>query len=373
MDFYTELAKMKTNLFKSEIVFRCKYCHARENSLSKCLETFLETCHQFFLYPYAFTPNSPVLSLVHRIIVTLFYASGTASFLSNLWPSIRSFEPNCPTSYFSFGIVAASFAARVLHFKLFWLNDILYKEIIEFIDTVPFKSISSACKWFKIVVISGFTFYTLSGVRLYMEYDRSPSGVPYLDIVLCVGRILCEQITGFCELVLFAFCLTLNQAVKSFVRCLKGNTENSWDGIQNHFDKLRELSRMINKAIGNFAGLYMFQSLLFYATRLDTMMMGNGVQSMSPFSAVELLIYSVTTVVVLFLASDTANQMQIFKDWLSERKNYENIRSVDLGIVLNHIDSNSVAIKAYSIFPITYGLLASVSFHNNNCCQDRYF
>lgn len=54
--------------------------------------------------------------------------------------------------------------------------------------------------------------------------------------------------------------------------------------------------------------------------------------------------------------------MKRVKTWLSEESNRNQVRHDQLVIILNEVDTHSISVKGNGVFPVTYGLVANVSF-----------
>lgn len=141
-----------------------------------------------------------------------------------------------------------------------------------------------------------------------------------------------------------------------------GVTAEKWLRIEKYLRSLHLLGQLINSAFGSNVTLFLIECVVYYATSIDQVFFeGASFENGAWARKLSLTFFFLNACLILIVAADITQQMNTIKEWLSVDENRKQVPADQVHVILNEVDSNLVALKGNSIFPITYALLANVS------------
>lgn len=165
--------------------------------------------------------------------------------------------------------------------------------------------------------------------------------------------------------------------------------EFKWADIYAQFQFLKRLSRLINKIVASNVTFLVAVVSLYYAINIGQTLLNNGntvdVHIILKSKMVRSIFYYVEYGMILLVAADVGRQvsfkisdathnlflpclklfsvqMDTLRDWLSVTDNRKQVPLDELCLTINELDKQVVAVKGSHVFPITYSLLANVTF-----------
>lgn len=168
---------------------------------------------------------------------------------------------------------------------------------------------------------------------------------------------------AYYELLLLVCALTLLVLSRNFSKRLLNQQKTIGHNREiQEFYAIKEISDMINKAVGPNFACFLVICMVDYSTSFDDLFLYSQDVHWSRFVTVPL--YFISTCVILLLSADVCRNMDCLSDWLAVEENRRSVSVDHLIVLVSQLDKNVVALKAGRIFPITYSLVANVSTYN---------
>lgn len=338
----------------------------RHESFSKYLQVFLDISYTLFFYPYSKASTCfSISSLLRAIIVGIINVAGIFGFGLNCYGFLTRGPLDSISVCFGAILIAANAFIKVLQAQLLWFSYGKFQKIIHIVANNPRMSCASPNNGFCVGVYTVYAAYFIYGLSNSLPLFKSDFGEAdgTQRVILSASLTFCQTISGpFSDLAVICLIFILLQVTKSYIKSIQNNTTTPWSNIEARFDELVELSSIINSTVGVYVALLIFENIPYCSLQLSKAILRDYSNTEMTFkNMANLVVYGIYTTAFRGLSADIDRKMVNFGIWLQTRETRKRFGVSDISSLTVQIDQNKVAIRAFDMFPVTYGLLMNLS------------
>lgn len=133
----------------------------------------------------------------------------------------------------------------------------------------------------------------------------------------------------------------------------------NWLTIRQNYEALRKMSVVISENLGTLITVFLLEFVFYFAVGFDEMFDFTN----SDWSLIgNMLFWFIESCGILYFAADACHKVSVVTDWFRVMEQAKYIPNFEFYLIMNEVQSNSVAIKGSNVYPITYSFVASVRF-----------
>lgn len=333
------------------------------------LQLLLKISYYTFLTPrnYSTTFKNPLPKLIHKVICIVLTICSSIQHLvytSQIFP----ISSKNPASYFMIALMFLYLVQRALLIKLLWLDHLKFTKIFNILAEAPLRlqSIYSSRLALKYSVVIACAI-CVRGTSVTYAISKTLDISSIFSILQTISAVHSSAMDIYSSFLVPLLLARLRREVVAFTRNLalpsnrvKANT-NLWGEICREVTFLQGLCDSINELIGDMLSACILISVLFLASGIHEVVSTAG-QISNLVSTIWYLFLFLIICLVMHIAADIPYKMDLLKNWLRYKENLELVSSQnELIVLLNQLDSYSISAKASGYFPITYGVVVTVS------------
>lgn len=274
-------------------------------------------------------------------------------------------------SYFQICLKVIYYIKNMITIKWLWLDGGKFFQIATMLEHFPFymdmKISYISNKWWIYASMSTFCLFSIeNGIRqAYNGSIQQPWFNEVTAVLATVARVHSNLISCCGYMLQLLIVYALHKVAKRFSETVgiskQIGVRISWNQIDSQLTSIRNLADKINDLISSMTTCFVILLVLYFAVETEKEM-SNDEQS-DWISALELTLFMVFGVLLLILMADVSNKMGQIKNWFLVSENRNQVQPpCHLAVILHQLEFNGVAVKASNVFPITFGVAASVSY-----------
>ncbi|CAL8126848.1 unnamed protein product [Orchesella dallaii] len=228
------------------------------------------------------------------------------------------------------------------------------------ISIFPSKLWTPQFWWSRLVLTARERFlgYEQVGNNVHPDISVMPLFHKILGVLLGIGLFFRFVMRFYFESLLLAGILSFWMVAYSFARDMnRESLRSKWSSIAWKYRYLRGFSKRFNQAYGQLVFAYVWNSILMYSTRLDSLFTSPDI-----FFRYRGLYFYISVVMIFLFAADCSRQAQKITTWLSIGNNSIKVTSDNaFALIGNDLNRNNIAVCGLGVFTITYSLAANVA------------